>query len=119
SGYLRCVDPAALDAPLDADAEWTIKDTVTLALLKDALQSGNLCYLPAPGFGTAVHIEPLVAYAVLALCTNDPITHLMEDLGDEGKHLLNYPVDAAWCGRFLTEIKARWAVPFGKATVFC
>lgn len=110
---VRFVDPDMPGRPLDAQHSWAFADPLTPALLRDALASQNLCYLPAPGFGTALMIEPLLAYALLASVEVDGAERFLDSVQGPAAVHVEGSVDMAWCAGFLAETKARWASVLG------
>ena len=78
--------------------------------------STNLCYLPAPGFSTAIMIEPLMAHAMVCICSPSPDANFAACLRDNPA-LLDYPVSEDWCARYLTDLKQRWCRILGQARI--
>jgi len=115
---IRLVEPGALGQVLDPDVPWQFADPMTSVLLADALKTGNVCYLPAPGFASAIHVEPMLAHACLALASKKPVKTFQTALNVTAPHLMDYPVNLTWCETYLEQVKERWAGIFGTGRVF-
>lgn len=115
---VRFVPPETPGTGLDPDTDWQFADALTPALLEDALATGNLCYLPAPGYGTGLMIEPLLAHAFLAIAEGaEGAGRFFAALKGPAASLIEGPVDLQWCAGFLSETKSRWAPVLGAARV--